>query len=359
MKLRTRPLLLATVLVAAFEASHAASPAIQTFQVDSVTQGADVVMRAHVSDTDGDLAFASFKVSGPGITGWLLLGDVDVSGTQSPAQFTWSPARAGSFTARIEVNDTTSSVSSDRTFEVFPSTLTIPRQVVTSGVNRMYTHEGEILTPVSLSSPAVTTQNGGNLILWSGGRVILKPGFRAESGAFFWAAVDHDMNGYSDIEELADADGDGMPDAWEVDHGLNMLSNGDAYTDRNNDGVNNLQEYLSSKTGGLSSAIRDGQTWAETSPPVALEGTVHPGGAVTLRWHGATAVAGIAYYRVYRNGNLLATTSSLNYRDYTTAAGLTYSYTVVTVDYTSRASSPSAPLSVVVDDSLEVFTPVH
>ena len=45
---------------------------------------------------------------------------------------------------------------------------------------------------------------------------------------------------------LWDTDGDGMPDGWEVAHGLNPLVN-DANGDRDGDGVTNLQEYLNWK----------------------------------------------------------------------------------------------------------------
>jgi hypothetical protein len=50
------------------------------------------------------------------------------------------------------------------------------------------------------------------------------------------------MNGYSDVEEATDHDGDGIPDAWEFDHGLNPLIS-DLNTDSDGDGVYNPVEY--------------------------------------------------------------------------------------------------------------------
>lgn len=49
---------------------------------------------------------------------------------------------------------------------------------------------------------------------------------------------------YIELQPFSDSDGDGMPDAWEIAHGLNPDNPADANTDADADGVTNLQEYL-------------------------------------------------------------------------------------------------------------------
>ena len=42
----------------------------------------------------------------------------------------------------------------------------------------------------------------------------------------------------------ADADNDGMPDEWEMKHGLSPNDAGDSAQDKDNDGYTNVEEYL-------------------------------------------------------------------------------------------------------------------
>lgn len=64
------------------------------------------------------------------------------------------------------------------------------------------------------------------------------------------ASLDADSDGLTNLQESqngtdpnnADTDGDGMPDGWEVNHGLNPLIS-DSALDADGDGLTNLQEY--------------------------------------------------------------------------------------------------------------------
>ena len=51
------------------------------------------------------------------------------------------------------------------------------------------------------------------------------------------------MKGSLNLGDLVDWDGDGIPDAWYVQHGLNPLAEGIADADSNGDGIPNKQEY--------------------------------------------------------------------------------------------------------------------
>ena len=58
-----------------------------------------------------------------------------------------------------------------------------------------------------------------------------------------------DVGGWPELTSKpapADTDGDGIPDEWEVSHGLDPKSKDDGVLDRNRDGYTNVEEYLNS-----------------------------------------------------------------------------------------------------------------
>lgn len=225
---------------------YAATPTIQVSKPASVVVGESVLFHADVADADGNLQSAVFYVAGPGISGWQTLATLPVSGSTASPEASWTPGTAGIYTLRVDVVDPTTGSSAQATFEAFAERRILSGLTVESGANLMISSPGEIITKNDTTALSTQAKSGSNFILWSGGRITLKPGFKAESGSSFWAAVDHNMNGYSDMEEATDTDGDGMFDAWEVDHGLNMLVN-DAAGDLDGDGTSNLTEFLTGR----------------------------------------------------------------------------------------------------------------
>jgi hypothetical protein len=232
-------------LIGAAVGAHAALPQIVSVQADSVFAGQAVTCRVQVTDVDGDLDFVRFSVASPGPAGWQTLGDVEVNGSSAAAVKTWTPQRVGVHTVRAVVYDLSGQAAAERTFDVIAGRLRLGAFTAPAGSNRLVTHPGEITMIERAGSAAIEAQPAANLIFWSGGRVVLRSGFRARAGAFFWGAVDHDLDGYSDLEELADTDGDGMFDAWEFDHGFNLLDPSDAAGDADGDGLSNLAEFQS------------------------------------------------------------------------------------------------------------------
>jgi hypothetical protein len=219
---------------------------VQSIAADSIAIGDSIIVTATVTDSDSDLDYLNVSVTRQATSETVSLGDINVSGNNASVDVAWKPGYVGLYTITVTVHSLDGSSALTKQFEVYSGKLELSRATIGSGVARLFQYGGEILTPTLRSGETSTVRvtNGGNLILWAGGRVVLGPGFRAEQGSFFWAAIDHDMNGYSDVEEVTDTDGDGIFDAWEVDHGMNPISATDAAQDRDGDGVSNLNEFL-------------------------------------------------------------------------------------------------------------------
>jgi chitodextrinase len=87
-------------------------------------------------------------------------------------------------------------------------------------------------------------------------------------------------------------------------------------------------------------------TQVSTGPSVPTGLTATPGNAqVALSWNASTAAAGIAGYRVDRNGTQVAQVNGTTYTDVGLINGIGYTYTVAAVDTAGTVSAPSASVS--------------
>ncbi|MHA1224984.1 MAG: binary toxin-like calcium binding domain-containing protein, partial [Candidatus Heimdallarchaeaceae archaeon] len=119
---------------------------------------------------------------------------------------------------------------------------------------------------------------------------------------------------------LNDTEGDGMPDGWEIEYGLNPLVN-DSMEDPDNDGLTNIQEFFYGTNPLLADSDGDGYSDSEeieagTDPlnqddyPLAEKNNL--GLIIGLSVTGVVIVfAGIALYILKRKGLLTKILSRL------------------------------------------------
>jgi hypothetical protein len=103
--------------------------------------------------------------------------------------------------------------------------------------------------------------------------------------------------------------------------------------------------------GGAASAVYAVDGTAPT-PPSGLSATIRKKTQVDLLWIASSdGGAGVATYRVLRNGALVATTSSTSWLDRGTTTGQTYDYSVTAVDGAGNESGPSNTVRVTIGGS--------
>jgi hypothetical protein len=80
----------------------------------------------------------------------------------------------------------------------------------------------------------------------------------------------HPTPGRSNLGELLDSDGDGMPDWWEFAHGLNPLDPTDAFLDLDDNGMNNLEEFLAGTDPRNPDSVLHLQLWLQADGSIGL-----------------------------------------------------------------------------------------
>jgi fibronectin type 3 domain-containing protein len=105
-------------------------------------------------------------------------------------------------------------------------------------------------------------------------------------------------------------------------------------------------------------SILPGPDTTPPSSPVLTTSGVYPN-SVNVVWAATADNVGTAGYRFYRNGELLTTTTYLNYYDTGLSDGKVYTYTATAFDASGNVSSPSAPLAVTTPDITPPSTPAN
>jgi Bacterial Ig domain/Bacterial TSP3 repeat len=163
---------------------------------------------------------------------------------------------------------------------------------------------------------------------------------------------------------FADADRDGMDDAWEVANGLNPNLN-DREGDLDGDGVSNIREYLlrlkanNADTDGDGLYDGDEVAWGwgpatpnpDTDPPTPPTGltAIATTDRVVLSWLPASDNLRVSGYLVYRNGQPIETDQPVretHYTDLNLPDNESFGYQVRAFDFAGNLSAPSDRVSV-------------
>jgi len=161
-----------------------------------------------------------------------------------------------------------------------------------------------------------------------------------------------------------DTDGDGMPDEWEKQHGLNLNDPADRNQDRNGDGYTNIEEYLNSLVQSNSSSpvapIRETPPEEDKTPPSVSVSSPKDGstvfGSVTVSATATDMESGIAGVQFKLDGNdqgaeVGAAPFSVIW-DTTSVTPGTYSLSAVARDKAGNEKESSQVL-VVIDDEIQ------
>ncbi|HEX4433084.1 MAG TPA: cellulase family glycosylhydrolase [Frankiaceae bacterium] len=92
------------------------------------------------------------------------------------------------------------------------------------------------------------------------------------------------------------------------------------------------------------------------TPPTGLKFTL-AAKTITVTWAASTDNVGVSGYRVYRNGTVIASTTTKSYADSAVSQGHAYQYQVVALDRAGNVSLPSASQAIVFPDTTKPSAP--
>lgn len=126
-----------------------------------------------------------------------------------------------------------------------------------------------------------------------------------------------------------------------------LTSTGDSASGFSNSAVKrmNLVKALAAVSSNPGTTPNPGDTEAP-SVPSGVKALAASSTQVQLSWNASTDNASVAGYRVYRNGQQIATTAGTSYADSGLAAGTAYAYTVAAYDGAGNVSAQSAPANI-------------
>jgi pectate lyase len=192
------------------------------------------------------------------------------------------------------------------------------------------------------ATPAVTThscEEAYNQVLdqagaWPRDTITLATISEVKSGTGSWGrVVPADlMAGLTPTTAPADSDGDGMPDDWEAARGLDPDFADDAGDD-DGDGYTNIEAYLQYRADLLvDGGATDPADTTPPTPPGELTARAVSATRIDLSWSAANDDVAVSGYRIYRDGQAVATTTALSYTDTGLAPATTYAYALAAYD---------------------------
>ncbi len=111
---------------------------------------------------------------------------------------------------------------------------------------------------------------------------------------------------------------------------------------------------------GFSSFMASDGSTADTTPPSVptnLSANSVSSSEIDLSWAGSTDNVGVAGYQVFRNYNLLGTTTNTQFADTSAIPGTQYTYTVAAYDAAGNTSSQSLPATAATSSQADTTAP--